>query len=111
MKILIISYFLQQKILKKIYKRNYRPWRRPRFPTDIQPIRKLFEDSPPNVVLPPIVETPVATKHFFPQRFLDFLYFISRFVVLFLKVFKKARVLAIPLKLMLIVKRKFFVLI
>uniref|UniRef100_A0A336MS25 CSON003263 protein n=1 Tax=Culicoides sonorensis TaxID=179676 RepID=A0A336MS25_CULSO len=52
-----------------VQKVNYRPWRRPRFPTDIQPIRKLFEESPPHIVLPPIEEVPcvISQKHFFPQ--------------------------------------------
>ncbi|XP_063706527.1 rho GTPase-activating protein 21 isoform X3 [Culicoides brevitarsis] len=51
-----------------VHKTIHRSWRRPRFPTDIQPIRKLFEDSPPNILLPPVIETAHATtKHFFPQ--------------------------------------------
>lgn len=34
----------------------YRPWRRPRLTSDIQPLRRLFDESPPVVNLPPILE-------------------------------------------------------
>nr|XP_019559777.2 uncharacterized protein LOC109428467 isoform X4 [Aedes albopictus] len=37
-------------------KSAYRPWRRPRLTTDIQPLRRLFDESAPVVNLPPILE-------------------------------------------------------
>ncbi|XP_062700293.1 uncharacterized protein LOC109428467 isoform X4 [Aedes albopictus] len=37
-------------------KSAYRPWRRPRLTTDIQPLRRLFDESAPVINLPPILE-------------------------------------------------------
>lgn len=34
-------------------KSAYRPWRRPRITADIQPLRKIFEENPPDILVPP----------------------------------------------------------
>ncbi|XP_058826525.1 uncharacterized protein LOC131686301 isoform X4 [Topomyia yanbarensis] len=41
-------------------KSAYRPWRRPRLTGDIQPLRRLFDESPPIINLPPILEQPAT---------------------------------------------------
>ncbi|XP_055617363.1 uncharacterized protein LOC129762815 isoform X4 [Toxorhynchites rutilus septentrionalis] len=46
----------QQQQLPQQLKSAYRPWRRPRFTTDIQPLRRLFDESAPLINLPPILE-------------------------------------------------------
>ncbi|XP_058444354.1 uncharacterized protein LOC131425997 isoform X4 [Malaya genurostris] len=40
-------------------KSAHRPWRRPRLTGDIQPLRRLFDESPPIINLPPILEQPI----------------------------------------------------
>ncbi|XP_039451855.1 uncharacterized protein LOC120430783 isoform X5 [Culex pipiens pallens] len=51
---------LQQQVSQQL-KSAYRPWRRPRFNTDIQPLRRLFDESAPGGGgqgnLPPILES------------------------------------------------------
>ncbi|XP_055524820.1 uncharacterized protein LOC129718254 isoform X4 [Wyeomyia smithii] len=47
---------LQQQQFPQQLKSAYRPWRRPRFTSDIQPLRRLFDESAPIVNLPPILE-------------------------------------------------------
>lgn len=42
---------------KPFWQSAYKPWRRPRLTSDIQPLRRLFEETPPSVNLPPIIET------------------------------------------------------
>lgn len=45
----------------------YRPWRRPKLTADIQPLRKIFEESPPEISVPsPILEQPPSGTTFFP---------------------------------------------
>lgn len=64
----------------------YRPWRRPRFTTDIEPLRKIFEQQPPPVSLPSfavesghhvgytiggVYASVFPGKNFFNQRYFD----------------------------------------
>ncbi|XP_055589672.1 uncharacterized protein LOC129741867 isoform X3 [Uranotaenia lowii] len=63
----IIDHQLQSKDQQsQQLKSAHRPWRRPRFTTDIQPLRRLFEDSPPPVSLPPIPETGAGQQQLLP---------------------------------------------
>lgn len=43
----------------------YRPWRRPKLTADIQPLRKIFEENPPDISVPsPISEQPSTSTTF-----------------------------------------------
>lgn len=47
----------------------HRRWTRPRFTTDIQPLRKIFEESPPRVCIPPTTTTPSPpTAHYLIEQ-------------------------------------------
>lgn len=45
----------------------YRPWRRPKLTADIQPLRKIFEENPPDISMPsPMILEQPSTGTFFP---------------------------------------------